>query len=44
MGVDVLQGYYLARPMPAADIEGWFRAWCTPASRLGSIPVADEGP
>jgi diguanylate cyclase (GGDEF)-like protein len=25
MGVDVLQGYYLARPMPPDKIEGWLR-------------------
>ncbi len=23
MGCDVAQGYYIARPMPAADLEGW---------------------
>jgi diguanylate cyclase (GGDEF)-like protein len=25
IGVDVLQGYHLARPMPARDVEGWVR-------------------
>lgn len=41
MGVDVLQGYYFARPMPAADVEGWFRTWCTPASQLGQLEAED---
>jgi len=34
MGVDVLQGYHVARPMPAGEVEGWVREW----SRL-----ADDG-
>jgi EAL domain-containing protein (putative c-di-GMP-specific phosphodiesterase class I) len=25
MGVDVLQGYYLARPMPPEKVEPWLR-------------------
>jgi diguanylate cyclase (GGDEF)-like protein len=25
MGVDVLQGYHVARPMPATDVEAWMR-------------------
>lgn len=25
MGVDVLQGYHVAKPMPAADVEAWVR-------------------
>ncbi|MBV9594263.1 MAG: EAL domain-containing protein, partial [Actinobacteria bacterium] len=27
LGVDVLQGYHLARPMPAGDVETWLRSW-----------------
>jgi diguanylate cyclase (GGDEF)-like protein len=27
LGVDVLQGYHIARPMPADDIEGWLAQW-----------------
>ncbi len=27
LGVDVLQGYHLARPMPAEEIEPWIRDW-----------------
>ena len=26
-GCDVAQGYYIARPMPAADLPGWIEAW-----------------
>jgi EAL domain-containing protein (putative c-di-GMP-specific phosphodiesterase class I)/ActR/RegA family two-component response regulator len=26
-GVDVVQGYFVARPMAAGDIEGWFGRW-----------------
>jgi EAL domain-containing protein (putative c-di-GMP-specific phosphodiesterase class I) len=26
-GVDVVQGYFVARPMVAGDIEGWFGRW-----------------
>ena len=27
LGVDVLQGYYVARPMPADDVAAWVRRW-----------------
>jgi diguanylate cyclase (GGDEF)-like protein len=27
MGVDVLQGYHLARPLPPGDVEKWIRNW-----------------
>ena len=27
MGVDVLQGYHVARPMPASQVAGWVRRW-----------------
>lgn len=27
MGVDVLQGYHIARPMPAAEVAPWVRRW-----------------
>ena len=43
MGIDVLQGYHIARPMPSGDIEGWVRRWRTgPASRLR--PIDAESP
>ena len=27
MGVDVLQGYHVARPMPVGEVEAWVRRW-----------------
>ncbi|MEO6700463.1 MAG: EAL domain-containing protein, partial [Jatrophihabitantaceae bacterium] len=33
MGVDVLQGYHIARPMPAADVEPWVRHRAALAAR-----------
>jgi diguanylate cyclase (GGDEF)-like protein len=27
MGVDVLQGYHIARPMPLDEVESWMRSW-----------------
>jgi diguanylate cyclase (GGDEF)-like protein len=27
LGVDVLQGYHIARPMPKDDVEGWLAEW-----------------
>jgi EAL domain-containing protein (putative c-di-GMP-specific phosphodiesterase class I) len=27
MGVDLLQGYHLSRPMPAHELEPWFARW-----------------
>jgi EAL domain-containing protein (putative c-di-GMP-specific phosphodiesterase class I)/FixJ family two-component response regulator len=27
-GCDIGQGYFIARPMPAADMVDWVRAWC----------------
>ena len=29
MGVDVFQGYHIARPMPAGDVGPWVRTWST---------------
>ena len=38
LGVDVLQGYHIARPMPAHDVLPWVRGW---AARLsGDAPKA----
>jgi EAL domain-containing protein (putative c-di-GMP-specific phosphodiesterase class I) len=36
MDVDVLQGYHIARPMPARDLEGWVRRH--------AVQVAPSGP
>jgi EAL domain-containing protein (putative c-di-GMP-specific phosphodiesterase class I) len=27
LGVDVIQGYYVARPMPSSDVPDWVRRW-----------------
>jgi len=35
LGVDVLQGYHLAKPMPQEDVEGWLAAWPTRRPPLG---------
>ncbi len=40
MGVDVLQGYHMARPMPLTDVESWIRDWSTFADSVGSWPLA----
>lgn len=41
MGIDVLQGYHIARPMPANEVEGWVRRWSTQnAVGLRAVPVA----
>ncbi len=37
MNIDVLQGYHLAPPMPAAAVEGWVRAW---SANLSSDPAS----
>ena len=38
MGVDVLQGYHIARPMPAAEVEPWVRRWATRAAAGAGLP------
>jgi diguanylate cyclase len=42
MGIDVLQGYHIARPMPASDVEQWVRDWTTTATLLGAVREADD--
>jgi diguanylate cyclase (GGDEF)-like protein len=43
MGVDVLQGYHLARPIPPNEVESWLAQWTSFSDeRLGSQPV-DRG-
>jgi diguanylate cyclase (GGDEF)-like protein len=40
MGVDVLQGYHVAKPMPAADVEFWIRDRTTVSDGgFDSLPV-----
>jgi len=42
MGIDVLQGYHFAAPLPASDIEQWVRDWTTTATLLGGVPSASK--
>ncbi len=42
LGIDVLQGYHLARPMPAAEIEQWLRDWGTTAALFGQKSRRDR--
>jgi diguanylate cyclase (GGDEF)-like protein len=42
MGIDILQGYHFARPLPASDVEQWVRDWSTTASLLGGAHGASE--
>lgn len=42
MGIDRLQGYHVARPMPAADVERWVRDWTERTRSQRSTPA--EGP
>ena len=40
MGVDVLQGYHVAKPMPAAEVESWIRNRTTVSDGgFASLPV-----
>jgi len=38
MGVDVLQGFHIARPMPPAEVEPWVRRWATRAAAGVGLP------
>ncbi len=40
MGVDVLQGYHMSRPMPLTDVAGWIADWSTFADSVGSWPLS----
>ena len=48
IGIDVLQGYHFARPLPASEIEHWVQHWTTAATFLdrgdsASAPVHTAG-
>jgi diguanylate cyclase (GGDEF)-like protein len=38
MGVDVLQGFHIARPMPPAQVDAWVRRWTTRAAAGAGLP------
>lgn len=38
LGVDLGQGYHMARPMPASQLAEWHALWSTPASPVGDAP------
>ena len=40
IGVDAIQGYHVARPMPADEVDQWIRQW----SLFPSGPAASIGP
>ena len=40
LGVDVLQGYHIARPMPAEDVAAWVREWSERDGAGGYTPRA----
>jgi EAL domain-containing protein (putative c-di-GMP-specific phosphodiesterase class I) len=44
-GCDMAQGYYIARPMAAADVVTWTRrsSWATPVEQDGAATVAPAG-
>lgn len=56
LGVDVFQGYHLARPMPADDVGPWVRTWSmlhgagapaavtVPAVRVGTVGAGGDHP
>jgi EAL domain-containing protein (putative c-di-GMP-specific phosphodiesterase class I) len=33
LGIDVLQGYHIGRPMPSGDIAAWVSDWTASATR-----------
>lgn len=37
-GCDIAQGYFIAKPMPAADLPGWIRSWQTTLGISEEIP------
>ncbi len=40
MGIDSVQGYHLARPMPGSEVERWVSDWTTTAALFGSGSTA----
>jgi EAL domain-containing protein (putative c-di-GMP-specific phosphodiesterase class I) len=44
MGIDTVQGYHLARPMPSSQIVRWLQDWSTANPSLPSVPPAGTMP
>jgi diguanylate cyclase (GGDEF)-like protein len=46
MGIDSVQGYHLARPMPASQVVGWVRDWSLADhfSEQSALPEGTTGP
>ncbi len=42
MGVDILQGYHMAKPMPLLHVEPWIQQWTTFAASIGPWPLSDS--
>ena len=43
LGCDQVQGYFIAKPMPASDIPGWIKAWPNTQSLLPKIRMQPPG-
>ena len=42
MGIDTVQGYHLARPMPSSQINDWVRDWASTDHSCESLPLAQD--
>lgn len=42
MGIDTVQGYHLARPMPSSQVEQWVRDWTANHPSTASPPFVQE--
>lgn len=42
LGVDILQGYHVAQPMPASEVEAWVSRWRSLVALRGMRPGGGE--